>query len=703
MSTPERLHQGQKRFCPENPRALRRRALALLGAATLALAACGAREATTGAPAPRSDGGALIDAEGVVRYTPPPGQAGVPLTLDPLDLERLQQPEFFRDNGYPGLNLPPPRADGGAGWLWEGGPVLRLSWPALALPPLAVCAEQGTLEQACSLAVMRLTLTPPSDHVRAQLDGRERLPDDDQVGQWMVFYSRGGRWDGWGCDAAQQARMNAALHAFGPLDGQWAQDPQAGGDCHVDGGWRDRLPVWLPQVLRGGAPAQAHPVLWRCHASWPADRARSQRRASADPARADALWNDSGCSASFLHEGRLAQLNVPGIAIAGPPERASLPQRLRPRLVQAAWATLERAAHGVPPVPVAALRQELLWCEQLDAASVRQRQAEPERAQDIARLWNDGPLAVTRSAYQPMLPCARALQRVLTLWLATPPGAAPAPDLLAAARKLAAIEQRQRGRVDQPLWALVDQMLARPGVASAAERLAWRLDAGAPSLPREDALRQYTAAEASLGSLPLAERLRLRLNVGLALYTVGESGHAHPRAPDLLWAAGSEWLAQPDALPEQEAATALLHISASQRMDSVDAAQARERLQALVPAMADLARRLARPSASDAGARYHRSAELAVHAAWHANWLALHGSDPARWRAWLSDWADWAPTVRPPVSEGEATITTTTTTAPRWVAGVLAHRAAAAAGRLTDPDCPGGPQLSCLFAVTEAR
>ena len=104
-------------------------------------------------------------------------------------------------------------------------------------------------------------------------------------------------------------------------------------------------------------------------------------------------------------------------------------------------------------------------------------------------------------------------------------------------------------------------------------------------------------------------------------------------------------------------------------------------MMSLVPAMADLARRLARPSASDAGARYHRSAELAVHAAWHANWLALHGSDPARWRAWLSDWADWAPTVRPPVSEGEATITTTTT-APRWVAGVLAHRDAAAAGRV---------------------
>ncbi|QTD43677.1 hypothetical protein [Ottowia testudinis] len=635
--------------------------------------------------------GELREEAGVIHYQPPAGQPGVPMQWDAADLERRWHLQYFIDHGYIGLrgNTEPAVS---AQWIQSlGFPALQLAWPSLHMPPQPACGPGDTLAEACPVFNMRLISRASDTREQALLHAREPLPRQQQIpfeqrtaSQWAAFYTRAdGQWAGWLCDARRLQDQNDALATWGPEDGQWAL-PLGDNACLQASGWRER-PLWRRWTVLSGLTE--HPVLVRCSAAL-------RQPPREDSGRGDRI--ETRCQALFEHAGRLIELDLPGRA-SGVPAPATAAERLRPQLIEAAWRTLQDAAAARVPTPAEALRREAAWCGELDAQSTRLRDEFKATRDQLSTVWNNPPLKVS---LDPGSPCTRAFHRVLDVWLRAPAAAKPEAAWLAAARQVGDAVRRHTRNVPEPVWSLVGQLMERAEGPASPALLAWQAQQPWVQSKAEVVLKRYDQVGDGIRALPVPERIRLRNDLGHAL---SRSDHLnHPRTPDLLWAAADEWMTvghSAGGLPTPEAVSLLTFAATYARQPSaLPPSEAQGRLQHLVLGMEKLARQLAQVPAESAEARRIQVGTLAVHAAWHANHLALTGGDAVRWRAWLGDWAAWSVTALPPplpTTQGARELDR----GSAWIRGVALHRDAALAGKATDPDCPGGALLGCAMGI----
>ncbi len=389
-------------------------------------------------------------------YSPGKGHPGVPMQLDLLDARSTLHVPALARSGWVGMKGQPDNPLGDAFLRPDGFPILELAWPSVHLPDPGWCSEASTTrapEDACPVLSMRLRSEPLGDADRALLAARSSLPDQTSlppeqrtVSTWTAFTTRTGQdglphWAGWVCDLDHLIEQNNDLNAW------WGQDESlfamdlADATCHTP---PTRLTRHWP-ALAYHWPAlgrhEVHPVLWEC------------------PAR-------RGCEARFVHANRLVRLELPGGVIDGQTQGAGAASaqpahlHLRPRLLQAAWQTLEDAARAATlPAEQAtasaasqwqsAMQQETAWCatlakyvarhdaRQTAASSPGQFQAalarkRDERSQIMGTVVNAHPRG----------PCARGFHRVMRHLTLAPDSAAPPfapegvpPQVLASAQR----------------------------------------------------------------------------------------------------------------------------------------------------------------------------------------------------------------------------------------------------------------------------
>jgi hypothetical protein len=604
----------------------------------------------------RASGASLKEEPFTVLFDPGQGP-GQRLRLDWADVRTVAHTEFFRRNGH--SNIPDDSKLGTERLGRDGFPHLELTWPSLHMPPQPLCTDAaGGLQERCPVVVTTLTSEPP-----AQL--RTRL-SEGEVWQWTAFLTRhhgeGEQWAGWQCDPQRQGKGNTEIKAPDAERRQWAVHPLLmQRDCNTPRGLLEKR---APAALSG---LRENVVLWSC------------TQAGEDNKRPDV----GECQASFVHRGRMVRLRIPGSAWIGDAEhQMSALQQLRPRLLEAAWRTLEDAAaaarEGAPPADwQGALRRDLAWCDEY-----AQRTADLKRrtGEVVARQAWDRP-HMRIASYDQRGPCARAFHRVLRALENVPEDGKPPALLVASARRLADIEAASERSLSRPLWALASELIARDAGARSMALLQWRVQHHHKNLEQEELLAHYDALREQVAQLPARERLALRLSMATGNVSGGPLGE---RATEFEWELARDWAQSPGVLelPPEQVLAMLLSPAAHARKLPPDDANAR--LQVLVPAMQRQAMQIAQDTNMLAQHKLLHVATLSLHAAWHANRLAVQASDPAQWKSWLVDHATWVEGALP--------------TAPRdWVAGVTAHRDAALRNKTTDHDCPGAALLQCRW------
>lgn len=680
-------------------------------------------------------------------YSPGKGHPGVPMQLDLLDARSTLHVPALARSGWVGMKGQPDNPLSDAFLRPDGFPILELTWPSVHLPDPGWCSEASTTrapEDACPVLSMRLRSEPLGDADRALLAARSSLPDQTSlppeqrtVSTWTAFTTRTGQdglphWAGWVCDLDHLIEQNNDLNAWwGQDESQFAMD-LADATCHTP---PTRLTRHWP-ALAYHWPAlgrhEVHPVLWEC------------------PAR-------RGCEARFVHANRLVRLELPGGVIDGQAQGAGAASaqpahlHLRPRLLQAAWQTLEDAARAATlPAEQAtasaasqwqsAMQQETAWCatlakyvarhdaRQTAASSPGQFQAELARKRD-----ERSQIMGTVVSAHPRGPCARGFHRVMRHLALAPDSAAPPfapegvpPQVLASAQELATAEQRLTQRLSDPLWHAVDALLLQaPPATRTLARLRWN----STSVRLQQAPLEALALHDALGAQALAqldpvELIRLRMQLAWALDRLARTPSAQTpptaalanRVPELFWQASQQWLGmQGDlsaTLDPVDGVALLVHTASHLRALTSGAAsadadsakggvespslvvgQAQQRLETVIQGMERLARQLAVKPDTPPLFKATQLGTLAVHAAWHAHYLAgaaTPSTTQARsaWRTWLADWANWQATQLPTLPHGT-----------NLLAGVALHRDAALSGKAIHPDCPGGHLLGCRMSV----
>jgi hypothetical protein len=355
-------------------------------------------------------------------------------------------------------------------------------------------------------------------------------------------------------------------------------------------------------------------------------------------------------------------------------------------LREAAWRTLEDAAaaarKGAPePDWQGALKKEMGWCEQYAARTVELRKA--GRATEAREAWGQSGWRIDSVANRGV--CARALHRVLRALEKLPEDGKPPPLRVATARRLAEIEV-EAGSPSRPVWALARDLLAREAGPRSMALLQWRVQQHYRSDEGPELMAHYDALREQVAKLPPKERLALRR--ALANPNFG-AGPLAERVPELQWEFTRDWLQSPGVLELNREEILSLLLSPAERARRLPPDEANARLELLVPAMQAQARQWLQDPDLLTQTRLVFVATAAVHAAWHANRLAVQSPDAPRWKQWLVEHHVWADAALPQ--------------APRdWVAAIAAHRDAAAKGRATEPDCPGASVLACKWAYEPA-
>lgn len=682
-----------------------------------------------------------------VAYSPGKGQPGVPMQLDLLDARSTLHVPLLARSGWVGLQGQPDVPLGRAHLHTDGFPVLELAWPSVHLPDPGWCTDTSASrspEDVCPVLGMRLRSTPLTDADRAWLAASTTLPDQESLpsGQrtvtlWTAFTTRTAqdgtpRWAGWVCDVPYLVSRNEDLNTWGLDESLLAMD-LADADCHAP---PTRLTRYWPELAYRWPVLgrhEVHPVVWVCPPG-------------------------SGCEARFAHANRMVSLALPGGFIDGEAEDESASAQpahlahlhLRPRLVQAAWQTLEDAARHVGTTGnttalqwLRTMQQETAWCEALAERMARQPPEPPGQAQAAQGRRREGRNEVMRTvtSAHPRGPCARAFHRVLHHLELPPDGNAPpvapqavAPEVLASAQRLAQAEERISQRLSDPLWHAVDALLLHsPPATRTLARLRWHSTSVRLQQAPLEVLALYDAAGADTDRLSPAEHIRLRMQLAWALehrilHQTPAQALANPalgdRVAELFWQASQQWLGTSaddlSATLDPVDGVALLVHTASHLRAAITGASGgaaagvvpaggtlpvaaqplQQRLATVVQGMELLARQLAARNGIGPNVQAVQLGTLAVHAAWHAHHLALTSSTgvatatssttAARtaWRDWLNGWADWQLTQLPLLPQGASLL-----------AGVELHRDAARSGKRTSPDCPGGHLLGCRMAL----
>ncbi|MCD6078027.1 MAG: hypothetical protein K0R89_1965 [Ramlibacter sp.] len=608
---------------------------------------------------PRVTGAALVEEAFSVRFDPGKGP-GVPMRLDWADTRTFAHDAYFAKHGY----RDPPRDPPISVERLErtGFPHLQLTWPSLHMPESPLCiSDAGAPHESCP------TFSTPLESVTGS--ATQRLVPGE-LWQWTAFHTRRAgavtQWAGWQCDAQRQLKMHRQIKAPDADRREWAVHPLLlQPECGSPNGFLEKRAPAL-------AGFQEHPVLWSCTTA----------------ADANARSTEGECMASFHHAGRLVRLRLPGRAWMGDDEHNMPPlHRVRHRMVEAAWRTLEDAAAAArkdapPPDWQMALKRELGWCEQYAARTAALRRQ--GRSTEAREAWSQPGWGI--GTVDNRGPCSRALHRVLRALDKEPVDGKPPALLVAAARRLAEIESENS--LSKPVWGLARDLIARDTGARSMAFLQWRVrqqyrgDEAAEIVAHFDALRDDVAR------LPAKERVALRRD--MAAGWIRSDGEMAERAQDLSWEFTSDWLQSPGVLElsTQERLAVLLGPAAWSR--KVAPGLPNPRMEALIPAMQAEARRIAEDKEMLGQHRLIYTATLSVHAAWHANRLAVHGPDAARWKQWLVEHAAWAETALPQAARD-------------WVAAVSLHRDVALKGRETEPNCPGGSLLGCRGGTSRPR
>lgn len=605
--------------------------------------------------APNSTGATLVEEPFSVLFEPGKGP-GVRMRLDWADTRQAAHTEYFRKNGWSGA--PPEHKPGREDLERVGFPYLHLQWPSLHMPPQPLCSgAAGGLKESCPVASIEVSSEPPAEPRTRLMHG--------ETWQWTAFHTRkdGEReeWAGWQCSPERNRKGNREAKAPDAEPRQWALHPLLmQRHCSTPRGFLEKHAGWISGL-------RENEVLWSC-----------------TPAAEGNVRPDAGsCSVSFLHRGRMIRMRVPGSAWEGDAEhQMTALHQLRPQLVEAAWRTLENAAAagraGAPaPDWQGALKRELAWCEEYAKRTADLGRTAGEVAAREA--WERDHMRV--ATYDTRGPCTRAFHRVLRAHLAAPEEGKPPALLVDAARKLSDIEVRSSGSLAQPLWALTRDLMARRDGPQSMALLQWRVQQRHKNLEAAEVLAHYDALREQVAKMPAPERLALRV----ALVRGHDSkGPIAERARDLDWEIARDFVesAGAAALPPEQVLHILLAPAEHARRLPPDDLEARLKL--LVPAMQAEAQRISQDAHMMAQHKLVYIATLSLHAAWHANRLAVSASDAPRWKSWLVEHAAWSEAVLP--------------NAPRdWVAGVAAHRDAALRNKTTDHDCPGAALLQCRW------
>ena len=671
-----------------------------------------------------------------VRYAPGAGKAGLPMQLDILDVKQTLHLPFLVRAGMVGLKdqpaeeLTPPQL--GA----NGFPALELAWPSVHLPAADWCInQQAPTGAACPVFSMQLRSRPITEKDWALLNAKTVLADqesltvtDRTVSLWTAFttltHDAQRLWAGWVCELDHLVGRNEDLHAWGLEEGVFPID-LADVSCHVP---TNRLTRFWPELAYhwptlGGY--DIHPVIWQCP-----------------------LRKGAACEVQFEHQGRLVTLELPGGVMLGDMS-ATKPahQSTRPRLVQAAWAMLENAArqaenaNDAPPLQQRwqqALQQELAWCERLSQHHTTYLQTQaPAVAQTLQKAWSVSPWLI--SSPHPRGPCARSFHRLAHLLEVagaskTPATAFPAAtwtQALAGAQRLAAVDKQQRQRPSEPVWRLVDELMMHhasataPTPAAIAARLNWQNTPERLSRGPVAVWAMLEAAGDALTHMPVADVMRLRMNLAWALERKvrEETDERRVSADDittLFLQASQAWLSLPadqDPLSPIDSVALLTHTATHVRRfghrpaadGSSRHTQAAQVLGTLIHGMERLAQGIAQHPNLTPTDRVAHLGTLAVHAAWHAEHLAwmptqdtpsppntpsaigrARPSAPpldAAWVEWLTHWTQWQTSQLSGLPQGA-----------RLIAGVEVHRDAIRSGKRLSPDCPGAYLLGCKMA-----
>ncbi|MEN9844166.1 MAG: hypothetical protein RLZZ612_1995 [Pseudomonadota bacterium] len=664
-----------------------------------------------------------------VTYAPGAGKAGVPMQLDVLDVRQTLHLPFLVRTGMVGLKdqatdeLGPERL--GA----DGFPALELTWPSVHLPVTDWCMNnQVPTVAACPVFSIHLRSRALTEKDRALLHTKAVLADQEGLGMtsrtvslWSAFTTvdRDTRplWAGWVCELDYLVERNEDLHSWGLEEGVFPID-LADTTCHVP---TTRLTRFWPELAyhwptTGGYTL--HPVIWQCP-----------------------LREGSVCAAWFEHRGRLITLEIPGGVVWGDTAITPAYQRVRPQLIQAVWQMLENATHQALEGRDAsvqyqrwqqALQQELAWCERLSKHSASDQQGTtPAMAQKIQQVWSRPPWRI--NSPHPRGPCARGFHRLVHMLEVvgqsqTPATAFPAAawtQALASAQRLAAVEKQQLRQSSEAMWHLVDELMqhasasAGQPLAVTLARLNWQ---NTPERLHRDptaVLAMLNAAGDALTQMPAADLISLRMNLAWALERKvrdrGEDGDAAlDQITTLFLQASQAWLNVADDPLAPTDSVALLthtahHVRAFGKRLAADGnareAQAAAVLSVVVRGMETLAQRLARQSHLSPQERVALLGTLAVHGAWHAQYLAFlpaqdtnavsptmrgRPSPPpldAAWVEWLEQWTQWQASQLSHLPQGS-----------KLLAGVELHRDATRSGKRPTLDCPGAQLLGCKMA-----
>jgi hypothetical protein len=227
------------------------------------------------------------------------------------------------------------------------------------------------------------------------------------------------------------------------------------------------------------------------------------------------------------------------------------------------------------------------------------------------------------------------------------------------------------------------------------------------------------AAGDALTQMPAAHLISLRMNLAWALERKArdrgdDTQETLDQITTLFLQASQSWLNVADDPLAPTDSVALLthtahHVRAFGKRLAADGssreAQAAEVLGTVVRGMETLAQRLARQSHLSPQERVALLGTLAVHGAWHAQYLAFlpaqdtnvvsptmrgRPSPPpldAAWVEWLEQWTQWQASQLSHLPQGS-----------KLLAGVELHRDATRSGKRLTLDCPGAQLLGCKMA-----
>lgn len=666
-----------------------------------------------------------------------------PLVLDPLDwLGQDGSPRYFDRGAAPPPPPVPPKAPRGLADL-----PLHLVWPSLHVSPgdhpdtfpcapTAPGTRVATVAQPCPALHAILTFadrhqeTPafqasgkaqvlasqgwhfwqrlrghPHPHLT---DNQQQVPfAQRQVTQWMAFYTRGRDFAGWLCDDMQLAQTAARVGTWGAEADLWAVPPTALAQqtCLTPSQWD----LMVPSRLGG---LRQHVVLWHCQQ--PIEAAPASWRPDSQSCTAEFLWGNYVVALHLPNEPAIHSRQPSPPPLASP--ASAYTAALRPRMVEAAWQTLNQGLSGqpTPPTPTAAARlaQELTWCARIQEAD---RQIPPASPQDSAalalqHLGRRDEYQVDRGIH-PGSVCSRALHRLLARIDGLPPGMAPPSDLMDTLQRLADATRRGSA-VPDPLLRGGQLLIARQSGEDSLPALRWlsRRDYYADGNTVKEMLDRYDRLQGSIDPLPPAERLRIRypLASGMqyqqAFSQAPEGDRYGERLPALYAATVTDWQQAPaHTLSPLDEAQLLVSAARYARARSTSApgeGVSRAALAELLPILEKQAKDFLQDTRLPVTDRVTLAGRVAVNAAWTANALAIGQAPGGMWQTWLTQWANWAEGAFPPYLPTGATTTGDTTLLatriPQILHAIAAHRDAAAQGENTVPDCPGARWMQCM-------